>query len=88
MSAEGQTMIYANPSVSSADGVVNIGHHTSQIGFMSYSLEHCRVKLNGKFIINVAHGQIQAHFYNVFDGDYTTFEILTPDVELAVYALG
>ena len=82
------TMVYSSPAVTSADGVVSIGRHTSEIGFMSQSTEYADVKLNGKFTIRVGHGQVEAHFYNVFRGDYTTFEILTANVTLAVYALG
>lgn len=86
--AEGQTMIFAMADATSADGVVNIGHHTSQIAFMNQSADFVDIKLNGKFIITIGHGQQEAHFYNQIDGDYTTFEILTAGATVSVYALG
>lgn len=86
--AEGQTMVFSMPNVSSTDGVVNIGRHTSQIGFMNQSADFADVKLNGKFIVKIGHGQVEAHFYNVFDGDYTTFEVLTAGATISMYALG
>jgi hypothetical protein len=86
--AEGQTMVYSNPDVTSADGVISIGRHTSQIAFMNQDLNMCDIKLNGKFTIRIGHGQTEAHFYNLIDGDYTTFEILTANTNISVYALG
>lgn len=83
-----QTMVFSMPDVTSADGVVNIGRHTSQIGFMNQSAEYAEVKLNGKFTVKIGHGQTEAHFYNVFDGDYVNFEVLTANVTLSMYALG
>lgn len=86
--AEGQTMVFSMVDVTSSNGVVNIGRHTSQIGFMNQSADFADVKLNGKFVVKIGHGQAEAHFYNVFDGDYTTFEVLTANVTLSMYALG
>ena len=86
--AEGQTMIFAMPNVTSADGVVHIGRHTSQIGFMNQSGDFAEVKLNDQFTVKIGHGQVEAHFYNVFDGDYTTFEVLTANTTVSMYALG
>lgn len=82
------TMVFSNPNSTSADGVVQLNHHTSEIGFMSQSIDFAEVKLNGKFTVKIGHGQVEAHFYNVFRGDYTTYEILTANVTLSVYALG
>lgn len=86
--AEGQTMVFSMPNVTISDGVVNIGRHTSQIGFMNQGSDFAEVKLNNKFIIKIGHGQVEAHFYNVFDGDYTTFEVLTANTTISMYALG
>jgi hypothetical protein len=82
------TMVFAMADVTSADGVVQIGRHTSQIAFMNQDLEFAYVKLNGHFTIKLGHGQQEAHFYNTIDGDYTTFQILTANVTLSMYALG
>lgn len=83
-----QTMIFAMSDVDSTDGVVSIGRHTSQIAFMNQGANFVEIKLNGKFVIKIGHGQQEAHFYNQIDGDYTTFEVLTPGETLSVYALG
>lgn len=82
------TMVFSMPNVSSTDGVVNIGYHTSEIGFMNQSDIFVEIKLNGKHVIKIGHGQVEAHSYNVFAGDYTTFEIMTSGATLSMYALG
>lgn len=86
--AEGQTMIFSMTDATSADGVVSIGKHTSQIGFMNQSADFAEVKLNGIYTVKIGHGQNEAHFYNIFDGDYQTFQILTANVVISMYALG
>lgn len=86
--AEGQTLVFSMPDVTSTDGEISIGRHTSQIGFMNQSADYAEVKLNGKFTVKIGHGQNEAHFYNVFDGDYTKFQVLTANVTLSMYALG
>jgi len=82
------TLVYSNPAATSADGVVSLNHHTDSIYFMSQSLDFADVKLNGKYIVRIGHGQVEAHFYNEIPGDYTTFEILTAGVTLSVFAVG
>lgn len=86
--AEGQTMVFSRTDVTSADGVVNIGRHTSQIAFMNQGADFVTIRLNGKFDIKIGHGQTEAHYYNTIDGDYTTFEVLTAGDTISVYALG
>lgn len=86
--AEGQTMVFSMPNVTSVDGVVNIGRHTSQIAFMNQGSDFVEIKLNGRYTIKIGHGQQEAHFYNVIDGDYVNFEVLTANSTLSVYALG
>ena len=83
-----QTMVYSAPDITSTDGEINFGFHTSQIGVMNQSADFATIKLNGRFVVKVGHGQVEAHFYNIFEGDYTTFELLTPDVTVSIYALG
>jgi hypothetical protein len=83
-----QTMVFAMANVSSSDGVVSIGTHTSQISFMNQGADFADIKLNDKFIIKIGHGQVEAHFYNSIDGDYTTFEVLTAGQTVSMYALG
>ena len=82
------TMVFSMPNVSSTDGVVSVGYHTSEIGFMNQSENFVEIRLNGKHVIKIGHGQVEAHSYNVFAGDYTTFEVITASSTLSVYALG
>lgn len=86
--AEGQTMVFSMTDVTSANGVVSIGRHTSQIAFMNQGDTFATIRLNGRFDVKLGHGQQEAHFYNVIDGDYTTFEVITNDDTLSMYALG
>jgi hypothetical protein len=86
--AEGQTMVFSMPDVTSADGSVSIGRHTSQIAFMNQSSDFVEIKLNDKYTIKIGHGQQEAHFYNTIDGDYVSFQILTANATLSMYALG
>jgi hypothetical protein len=83
-----RNLVYSNPEVTSADGVIQLNHHTDSISFMSQSADFCDVKLNGKFVVRIGHGQVEAHFYNTIEGDFTTFQILTVGVTLAVFAVG
>ena len=82
------TMVFAMTDVDSTDGVISIGRHTSEIGFMNQSSDFAEIKLNGKFTVKIGHGQTEAHFYNVFAGDYTTFQVLTANTIISMYALG
>ena len=86
--AEGQTMVFSMTDVTSTDGVINIGRHTSQIAFMNQGADFVTIRLNGKFDVKIGHGQTEAHYYNTIDGDYTTFEVLTAGDTVSVYALG
>jgi hypothetical protein len=86
--AEGQTMVFSMPDVTSADGRVSIGRHTSQIAFMNQSSDFVEIKLNDKYTIKIGHGQQEAHFYNTIDGDYVSFQVLTANTTLSMYALG
>ena len=86
--AEGQTMVFSMTDVTSTDGVINIGRHTSQIAFMNQGSDFVTIRLNGKFDVKIGHGQTEAHYYNVIDGDYVTFEVLTAGDTVSVYALG
>lgn len=83
-----QSMIFAMTDVTSADGVVHVGRHTSQIAFMNQGSDFVTIRLNGKFDIKIGHGQQEAHFYNIIDGDYPTFQVMTDGDTVSVYALG
>ena len=86
--AEGQTMIFSMTDVTSADGIIHIGRHTSQIALMNQGADFATIRLNGKFDVKIGHGQQEAHFYNIIEGDYVTFQVLTEGDTLSVYALG
>lgn len=86
--AEGQTMVFSMTDVTSTEGIVSIGRHTSQIAFMNQGTDFVTIRLNEKFDIKIGHGQNEAHFYNTIDGDYTTFQVLTSGDTVSVYALG
>lgn len=86
--AEVSSVVFSMTDVTSADGVVHIGHHTTQIAFMNQGADFATIRLNNKFDIKIGHGQQEAHFYNTIDGDYTTFQVLTEGDTLSVYALG
>jgi hypothetical protein len=83
-----QSMVFSMTDVTSADGVVHIGRHTSEIAFMNQDSDFATIRLNDKFNVKIGHGQQEAHFYNTIEGDYTTFQVLTANVTLSVYALG
>lgn len=83
-----RNLIYSNPSVSSTDGVVSLNHHTDSISFMNQSSDFCDIKLNGRFTIKIGHGQTEAHYYNLIEGDFTTFQVLTEGVTISVFAVG
>lgn len=83
-----QSMIFSMTDVTSTDGVVHIGRHTSQIAFMNQGANFVTIRLNGTFDIKIGHGQQEAHFYNAIDGDYTTFQVITAGETLSMYALG
>lgn len=84
-----QTLVYANTSVTSADGQVNIGRHTSSIQFYNtHASTDAVVKINGgphSVLIPSTTGGVG---YVDIDGDYTSFEIMTASVTIAVIALG
>lgn len=86
--AEGQTMVFSMTDVTSTDGVINIGRHTSQIAFMNQGADFVTIRLNNQFNVKIGHGQTEAHYYNTIDGDYTTFQVLTTGDTISVYALG
>ena len=83
-----QSLVFSMTDVTSADGVVHIGRHTSQIAFMNQGADFATIRLNGKFDVKIGHGQQEAHFYNTIDGDYTTFQVITAGETLSMYALG
>ena len=82
-----RNLIYSNASVSSTDGVVSLNHHTDSISFMNQSADFCDIKLNGKFTIKIGHA-VGEHYYNLIEGDFTTFQVLTAGVNISVFAVG
>jgi hypothetical protein len=83
-----RNLIYSNASVSSTDGVVSLKHHTDSISFMNQSSSaFCNIKLNGRFTIRIGY-ETAGYHYDLIEGDFTTFQILTEGVNVSVFAVG
>lgn len=85
-----QTLVYSDTAVTSADGEVSIGRHTSSIKFYNSSTTtDAVIKINGGplsvLIPSTSAGN--AGYVELY-GDYTKFEIITSDVTIAVMAFG
>jgi hypothetical protein len=86
---DNNNLVYSNTAVASTDGVIAIGKHTASIKFINtHATTNAVVKLNGGPrsvlipAINSGGGYVELY------GDYTTFEITTASVTLAVMAFG
>lgn len=84
------SLVYSAIAISSTDGVVHIGRHTKKIAFFNNdNTENCVVKLNGHYSIVIPHSPTNgSHRYTEIEGDYTTFEVITVDAIVSVYAIG
>ena len=84
------SLVYSNTSVSSADGTISVGHHTSSIGFLNLNTTtDAVVKLNNQFSVLIPKAPSAGGWdYTEIYGDYTKFQVITANVSLAVYAVG
>jgi hypothetical protein len=84
------SLVYSNTAINSTHGVVNFGYHTHKIYVHNKnSTTNAEIKLNGKYVIHVHHTPNQAvGIYMEIPGDYTTIEVLTAGVDIAVMAIG
>lgn len=85
--SEGKGMVYSTTGVTSAAGEVSINNHTYCIYFLNlHATNNVTIELNGGphqvVIPPSANGG-----YAGIDGDYTTFEVITANITVAVYAL-
>lgn len=80
------SLVYSSTAVTSADGEVSIERHTSCISFFNtHPTTNAVVKLNGgprEVLIPAGKNYVE------IKGDYTSFEIVTAGVTLAVFAIG
>lgn len=82
-------IVYSSTSVSSTAGLVQLGQHTDAIYFLNLdNSTNAEVRLNGgPHVIIVPHSNHKMGYVKV-PGDYTSFQILTASVPLAVFAVG
>jgi hypothetical protein len=84
------TLVYSNTGISSTNGVVSIGQHTSCVKLWNQNTgTTAAVKFNGQYIVAIPHTSDGGpHVYHEICGDYTTLEILTAGCTISVIALG
>jgi uncharacterized membrane protein len=84
------SLVYSNVAIASTDGVISFNHHTRVIYIHNNnSTTDANVKLNGKYIVHIPHTPNQASgHYICIPGDYTTLEVLTANVNVAIMAIG
>jgi hypothetical protein len=79
------SLVYSNKNLVTADGVVNIGQHTSELYVYNKGATDVDIKLNGQYTILLP---AESTEYIEIDGDYTTIEVITASSAVAVFALG
>ncbi len=79
-------IVYSNTAVDSTANAVSIGQHTSAINFINLDgSTNAVVKLNGgphQVLIPAGKNYVEVK------GDYTSFQVMTAGVTLAVFAVG
>ena len=80
------SLVYSNTSIVTADGIVNIGLHTSEVYIWNKSSSvNAEIKLNNHYSVLIPGG---SQWYTEIDGDYTTVEVVTANSEISIYAIG
>lgn len=79
------TLVYSNKNLATADGVVNIGHHTSELYVYNKGASDVDIKLNGQYVVLLP---AESTEYVEIEGDYTTIQVITAASAVAVFALG
>ena len=79
------TLVYSNKNLVTADGVVNIGHHTSELYVYNKGASDVDIKLNGQYVVLLP---AESTEYIEIEGDYTTIQVITAASAVAVFALG
>ena len=82
-------LVYSNTAVTSTDGEVSIGKHTSSIKLINtHASTNAIVRLNGGPRSVLIPAISSGGGYVELPGDYTSFEVLTSSVTLAIIAFG
>lgn len=81
-------IVYSNIALTTADGEVDIAHHTYSIHMLAGSNNDIVIKLNGKHSILLPARNDQGHAYIAVPGDYNTIEVVTATSQIAVFAVG
>jgi hypothetical protein len=81
-------IVYSNTALVTADGEVDIAHHTYSIHMLANSNNDVEVKLNGKHLVMIPAKNDHGHAYVIVPGDYNTIEVITAASEIAVFAVG
>jgi len=83
------TLVFSNTGLTSTSGAVSIGRHTDSISiFNTHATTNATVKLNGGPLTVLIPAMTSGGGYVEIDGDYTTIEVVTASVTLAVMAFG
>ena len=83
------SLVYSNTAVASTDGVVSTGRHTSSIKFLNtHATTNAVVRVNGGPQSVLIPAIASGGGYVELLGDYTSFEVVTASVTLAVIAFG
>jgi hypothetical protein len=81
-------IVFSNTSLETADGEVDITHHTYSIHMLCLVNNNVEVKLNGKHSVVLPARNDHGHAYVVVPGDYNTIEVVTATSTIAVFAVG
>jgi hypothetical protein len=79
------TLVYSNKNLVTADGVVSIGLHTSQIYVYNKGASDVDIKLNGFYTVLIP---AESTEYIEIGGDYTSIQVVTASSAVSVFALG
>ena len=83
------TLVFSNIALTSASGVVSVGRHTSLLKILNtHATTNATVKINGGPLSVLVPAINSGGGYLKIEGDYTTIEVVTPDVTVAVMAFG
>ena len=82
-------LVFSNTSLTSSSGAVSIGRHTISIKIINtHATTNAIVKINGGPLSVLVPAINSGAGYLEIDGDYTTIEVLTANVTVAVMAFG
>ena len=84
------SLVYTATNLTSTDGTVSIGHHTSCLYVWNKNnTTSAIIELNGKYQIVIPHSpNTGSHVYHTIPGDYTSIKVVTTAVDFSVYAIG